>query len=40
MIDGQQRVIAMMTALAWFEVYNVDFEKKHIAIVYNPFMPR
>lgn len=37
MIDGQQRVTAMMTALAGFEVFNADFEKKHIAISYNPF---
>lgn len=37
MIDGQQRVTAMMTALAGLEVFNADFEKKHIAISYNPF---
>ena len=35
MIDGQQRVTAMMTALVGHEVLNVDFEKKHIAIAYN-----
>ena len=37
MIDGQQRVTAMMTALSELEVFNADFEKKHIAIAYNPF---
>lgn len=37
MIDGQQRVTAMMTALVGFEVFNADFTKKHIAIAYNPF---
>ena len=37
MIDGQQRVTAMMTALSGLEVFNADFEKKHIAIAYNPF---
>ena len=37
MIDGQQRVTAMMTALVGHEVFNADFEKKHIAIAYNPF---
>lgn len=31
MIDGQQRVTAMMTALSGLEVFNADFEKKHIA---------
>ena len=28
---------AMMTALSGLEVFNADFEKKHIAIAYNPF---
>lgn len=37
MIDGQQRVTAMMTAFSGLEVFNADFEKKHIAIAYNPF---
>lgn len=37
MIDGQQSVTAMMTALSGLEVFNADFEKKHIAIAYNPF---
>ena len=37
MIDGQQRVTAMMTALSGLEVFNADFEKKHITIAYNPF---
>ena len=27
----------MMTALSGLEVFNADFEKKHIAIAYNPF---
>lgn len=36
MIDGQQRVTAMMTAFSGLEVFNADFEKKHIAIAYNP----
>lgn len=37
MIDGQQRVTAMMTALSGLEVFNSDFEKKQIPISYNPF---
>ena len=37
MIDGQQRVTAMMIALSGLEVFNADFEKKHIAVAYNPF---
>lgn len=37
MIDGQQRVTAMMTALAGYEVFNADFKKDRIKIAYNPF---
>ncbi len=37
MIDGQQRVTAMMTALAGLEVFNSNFEKKQVPISYNPF---
>ena len=37
MIDGQQRVTAMMTALLGLEVWNAEFIKKQIAIAYNPF---
>lgn len=37
MIDGQQRVTAMMTALVGLEVFDSDFKKKHIAISFNPF---
>ncbi len=37
MIDGQQRVTAMMTALVGQEVYNSEFVKTRIKIAYNPF---
>ena len=37
MIDGQQRVTAMMTAILGKEVLNEDFEKKVIKISFNPF---
>lgn len=37
MIDGQQRVTAMMTALVGLEVFDSDFKKKRIAISFNPF---
>ena len=37
MIDGQQRVTAMMTTLIGEEVWDADFVKKQIAIAYNPF---
>ena len=37
MIDGQQRITAMMTALIGEEVWDADFVKKQIAIAYNPF---
>ena len=36
MIDGQQRVTAMMTAIIGMEVINSDFEKKRIRISFNP----
>jgi len=36
MIDGQQRVTAMMTAIMGMEVINADFEKKRIKISFNP----
>jgi hypothetical protein len=36
MIDGQQRVTAMMTALLGMEVLMTDFKKKVIKIAFNP----
>ncbi len=36
MIDGQQRVTALMTAIMGYEVINSDFEKKRIKIAFNP----
>ncbi len=36
MIDGQQRVTALMTSIMGFEVINSDFEKKRIKISFNP----
>ncbi|MDR2971315.1 MAG: DUF262 domain-containing protein [Bacteroidales bacterium] len=36
MIDGQQRVTAMMTAIIGMEVITSDFEKKRIKISFNP----
>lgn len=36
MIDGQQRVTAMMTAIMGMEIINADFEKKRIKISFNP----
>ena len=36
MIDGQQRVTALMTAIMGVEVINSDFEKKRIKISFNP----
>lgn len=36
MIDGQQRVTALMTAIMGLEVINSDFEKKRIKISFNP----
>ena len=37
MIDGQQRVTAMMTAINGFEIINSNFERKRIKIAFNPF---
>jgi len=36
MIDGQQRITALMTAIVGEEVINSDFEKKRIKIAFNP----
>lgn len=36
MIDGQQRVTALMTAIMGLEVINANFEKKRIKIAFNP----
>jgi hypothetical protein len=36
MIDGQQRVTALMTAIMGIEVINSDFEKRRIKISFNP----
>jgi len=36
MIDGQQRVTALMTAIMGMEIINADFEKKRIKIAFNP----
>lgn len=36
MIDGQQRVTALMTAIIGMEVIDSDFEKKRIKISFNP----
>lgn len=36
MIDGQQRVTALMTAIMGMEVITADFEKKRIKISFNP----
>ena len=36
MIDGQQRITAIMTAVIGLEVINSDFEKKRIKISFNP----
>ena len=37
MIDGQQRVTALMAALVGWKVLTADFEEKNIKIAYNPF---
>ena len=37
LIDGQQRVTALMTAIAGKEVVNVDFKKERIKIAFDPF---
>jgi len=36
MIDGQQRVTALLTAILGMEVIDADFEKKRIKISFNP----
>jgi len=36
MIDGQQRVTALMTAIMGIEIINSEFEKKRIKISFNP----
>ena len=36
MIDGQQRVTALMTAIAGKEIIDKDFQKKRIVISFNP----
>lgn len=36
MIDGQQRVTAMMTAIAGKEIIDKEFKKKRIVISFNP----
>lgn len=36
MIDGQQRVTALMTSIIGLEVINSDFERKRIKISFNP----
>ena len=36
LIDGQQRVTALMTAIGGYAVLNEDYEKKQIAIAFNP----
>ncbi|HET9569793.1 MAG TPA: DUF262 domain-containing protein [Bacteroidales bacterium] len=38
MIDGQQRVTALMTSIVGLEVINSDFEKKRIKISFNPLV--
>ena len=36
MIDGQQRVTALMTSIMGMDIINSDFEKKRIKIAFNP----
>lgn len=36
LIDGQQRVTALMTAISGFKILTEDYEKKQIAIAFNP----
>lgn len=36
MIDGQQRVTALMTAIMGIDIINADFQKKRIKIAFNP----
>lgn len=37
MIDGQQRITALMTSIVGMEVINANFEKQRIKISFNPF---
>lgn len=39
MIDGQQRITALMTAIVGTEVTNADFKKNRIKIAFNPLAP-
>ena len=39
MIDGQQRITALMTAIVGTEVTNADFKKYRIKIAFNPLAP-
>lgn len=36
LIDGQQRITALMTAIAGYKVLNEDYEEKNIRIAFNP----
>lgn len=36
MIDGQQRVTALMTAIVGLKVLTSDFKKRRIKIAFNP----
>ena len=36
MIDGQQRVTALMTAIMGLDIINADFERRRIKIAFNP----
>ncbi len=36
MIDGQQRVTALMTAIMGMDIINADFQKKRVKIAFNP----
>lgn len=38
LIDGQQRVTALMTAVAGIPVVNADYQKERVKIAFNPFM--
>lgn len=37
LIDGQQRVTALMTSIAGFKVMNEDYKKERVKIAFNPF---
>lgn len=36
-IDGQQRITAMMTAIAARQIFNADFQETRVKIAFNPF---